>query len=73
MVGRYGKKAIEKVEKVMKEMKADTLTSAKPGKKVASRSQSIAIRLSDARAAGGKVPPPKKSSARRASSRRHET
>jgi len=40
----------------------------KYGKKVTSRKQAIAIGLSQARAAGGKVPPPKKPSARRASS-----
>ena len=68
MAGRYGKKATEKVEQVMKEMKAGTLKSGKSGKKVTSRSQAIAIGLSEARAAGGKVPPPKKSAARRASS-----
>ena len=40
----------------------------KYGKKVTSRKQAIAIGLSQARAAGGKVPPPKKPSARGASS-----
>jgi hypothetical protein len=68
MASRYGKKASEKVEKVMKEMKAGTLKSGNSGKKVTSRKQAIAIGLSEARAAGGKVPPPKKSSAKRASS-----
>ena len=43
MAGRYGKKASEKVEKVMKEVKAGTLTSANSGKKVTSRRQAIAI------------------------------
>jgi len=65
MASRYGKKASEKVEKVMKEMKAGTLKSGNSGKKVTSRKQAIAIGLSEARAAGGKVPPPKKASARR--------
>ena len=68
MAGRYGKKATEKIDKVMKEMKAGTLKSGKSGTKVTSRRQAIAIGLSEARAAGGKVPPPKKSSAKRASS-----
>jgi hypothetical protein len=68
MASRYGKKASEKVEKVMKEMKAGTLKSGNSGKKVTSRKQAIAIGLSEARAAGGKVPPPKKASAKRASS-----
>ena len=68
MAARYGKKATEKVEEVMKEMKAGTLKSGKSGTKVTNRRQAIAIGLSEARAAGGKVPPPKKSSAKRASS-----
>lgn len=69
MASRYGKKASEKVEKVMKEMKAGKLKSGKSGKKVTSRKQAIAIGLSEARAAGGKVPPQKKASAGRARSR----
>jgi len=68
MASRYGKKASEKVEKVMKEMKAGTLKSGHSGRKVTSRKQAIAIGLSEARAVGGKVPPPKRSSAKRASS-----
>ena len=52
---RYGKKAQEKVHKVMKERKAGTLRSGKSGKKVTSRKQAIAIGLSEARAAGAKV------------------
>lgn len=68
MAGRYGKKATETVEKVMKEMQAGTLKSGKSRSKVTSRRQAIAIGLSEARAAGGKVPPPKKSSAKRAPS-----
>ena len=68
MAGRYGKKATEKIDKVMKEMKAGTLKSGKSGTKVTNRRQAIAIGLSEARAAGGKVPPPKKSSAKRVSS-----
>ena len=67
MASRYGKKASEKVEKAMKELKAGTLKSGDSGKKVTSRKQAIAIGLSEARAAGGKVPPPNKTSARRAS------
>lgn len=53
---RYGKKASEKVEKVMHEMKEGTLRSGGSGKKVTSRKQAIAIGLSEARAAGAKVP-----------------
>jgi uncharacterized protein DUF6496 len=67
MAKKYGKKASEKVGKAMHERKAGTLRSSS-GKKVTSRKQAIAIGLSQARAAGGKVPPPKKSSARRTSS-----
>ena len=67
MAKKYGKKASEKVAKAMHERKAGTLRSSS-GKKVTSRKQAIAIGLSQARAAGGKVPPPKKPSARRASS-----
>jgi hypothetical protein len=53
---RYGDKAAEKVEKAMHEMKEGTLHSGKSGKKVTSRKQAIAIGLSQARKAGGKVP-----------------
>ena len=62
-MARYGKKAAEKVEKVMKERKAGTLKSGRSGKKVTSRKQAIAIGLSEARRAGGKVPPAPKRSA----------
>ena len=57
---RYGKKAQEKVHKVMKERKAGTLRSGKSGRKVTSRKQAIAIGLSEARAAGAKVPKKRK-------------
>jgi hypothetical protein len=56
----YGKKAGDKVEKVMKEKKAGTLKSGRSGKKVTSRKQAIAIGLSEARKAGGKVPAAKR-------------
>ncbi len=59
MASKYGKKASEKVGKVMKELKAGKLKSGKSGKKITSRKQAIAIGLSEARAADGKVPPPK--------------
>ena len=52
----YGKKASDKVEKAMDEMKHGTLKSGGSGKTVTSRKQAIAIGLSEARAAGGKVP-----------------
>ena len=53
---RYGDKAAEKVEKAMHEMHEGKLHSGKSGKKVTSRKQAIAIGLSQARKAGGKVP-----------------
>ncbi len=55
-MARYGEKAQEKVEKVMHEMKRGELRSGRSGKKVTSRKQAIAIGLSEARRAGGKVP-----------------
>ena len=64
-MARYGKKAQEKVHKVMKERKQGTLRSGGSGKKVTSRKQAIAIGLSEARKAGGKVPPPKKRAAKK--------
>jgi hypothetical protein len=53
---RYGKKASEKVERAMHELKEGTLRSGASGKRVTSRKQAIAIGLSEAREAGGKVP-----------------
>ena len=53
---KYGDKAAEKVEKAMHEKKRGTLRSGRSGKKVTSRKQAIAIGLSQARRAGGKVP-----------------
>jgi hypothetical protein len=58
---KYGKKASEKVERAMHERKRGTLRSGGSGKKVKSRKQAIAIGLSEARRAGGKVPKKKKS------------
>jgi hypothetical protein len=68
-MAKYGKKASQKVKKAMHERKRGTLRSGRSGKKVTSRKQAIAIGLSQARRAGGKVPRRKKSS-RRSSSRR---
>ena len=63
MANRYGKKAEDKVKRAMHERKEGTLRSGSTGKKVTSRKQAIAIGLSEARRAGGKVPPgPKKKS-----------
>jgi hypothetical protein len=61
-MARYGKKASEKVERAMRERKKGTLKSGRSGKKVKSRKQAIAIGLSEARRAGGKVPRKKSSS-----------
>ena len=66
-MARYGKKAAEKVEKAMHERKRGTLRSGRSGRKVTSRKQAIAIGLSQARRAGGKVP--SKESARASKSR----
>ncbi len=57
MANRYGKKAETKVKRAMHGRKAGTLRSGSTGKKVTSRKQAIAIGLSEARRAGGKVPP----------------
>ena len=65
-MARYGKKAQQKVRRAMHERKRGTLRSGRSGKKVKSRKQAIAIGLSEARRAGGKVP----SRRRRKSSRR---
>ena len=55
-MARYGKKAQQKVKRAMHEKKKGTLKSGRSGKKVTSRKQAIAIGLSEARRAGGKVP-----------------
>ena len=65
---RYGKKAQEKVEKSMHELKRGTLKSGS-GKKVSNPKQAIAIGLSKARAAGGKVP--KKRTTKKSSGSKH--
>ena len=57
---RYGDLASQKVGKAMHERKHGTLRSGRSGKKVTSRKQAIAIGLSEARRAGGKVPSKKK-------------
>jgi hypothetical protein len=57
---KYGEKAGEKVERAMHEMHRGKLRSGRSGKKVTSRKQAIAIGLSEARRAGGKVPAKKK-------------
>jgi hypothetical protein len=56
MARKYSRKAAAKVGRAMKERKAGTLKSGRSGRKVKSRKQAIAIGLSEARAAGAKVP-----------------
>ena len=65
MARKYGKKAQRKVRQVMRERKRGTLRSGRSGKKVTSRKQAIAIGLSEARRAGGKVPRRRRKSSRR--------
>lgn len=67
-MAKYGPKASEKVEKAMHERKRGALKSGS-GRKVKSKKQAIAIGLSQARKAGGKVPK-KKSSSKKSSSAR---
>ena len=69
-MARYGKKASQKVEKAMHERKRGTLKSGRSGKKVKSRKQAIAIGLSEARRAGGKVPRKKSSSSKKSPTRK---
>jgi hypothetical protein len=56
MARKFSKKASAKVGRAMKKRKAGTLKSGGSGKTVKSRKQAIAIGLSEARAAGAKVP-----------------
>lgn len=67
---KYGPAATTKVAKVMHERKEGTLKSGRSNTKVTSRKQAIAIGLSEARAAGAKVPEKKaaKKSAKKAAS-----
>jgi hypothetical protein len=71
MARRYGKKASQKVKRAMHERKRGTLRSGRSGRKVKSRKQAIAIGLSEARKAGGKVPR-KRAGARRIQPERHD-
>jgi hypothetical protein len=64
-MAKYGKKAQDKVEKAMHERKRGTLKSGRSGKKVTSWKQAIAIGLSEARRAGGKVPRKRSSSSKK--------
>jgi hypothetical protein len=55
IMAKYSKKAGEKVEETMHEMKEGKLKSGS-GKKVTSKKQAVAIGLSEARKEGAKVP-----------------
>ncbi len=68
---KYSKKAQSSVRRAMKKRKAGTLKSGRSGRKVKSRKQAIAIGLSEARAAGRKVP--KKATGRRKRSKSKRT
>ena len=68
MARRYSKKASAKVGRAMKKRKAGTLRSGRSGRRVKSRKQAVAIGLSEARAAGRKVP--KKTSKRKTAKKR---
>jgi hypothetical protein len=65
MARKYGRKAQQKVKRVMSERKRGTLRSGRSGKRVKSRKQAIAIGLSEARRSGAKVPRKRKSSRRK--------
>jgi hypothetical protein len=64
-MAKYGKKAQSKVKRAMHERKRGTLRSGRSGKRVTSRKQAIAIGLSEARRAGGKVPRKRKAGKKR--------
>ena len=70
-MAKYGRKAQLKVERAMHERKHGTLRSGRSGKRVTSRKQAIAIGLSEARKAGGKVP--KKRASKRSPGRKRTT
>lgn len=56
IMNKFGPKAQKEVRKAVREMKQGTLRSGSDGKKVTSKKQAVAIGLSKARKAGGKVP-----------------
>ena len=64
-MARYGSKARSKVKRAMHKKKRGTLRSGRSGKRVKSRKQAIAIGLSEARRAGGKVPKRRRKSSRK--------
>ena len=70
---QYGALASESVEREMKAMKAGKLKSGGSGRKVTNAKQAIAIGLSEARRAGGKVPPVKKAAVKKAAAKKSAT
>jgi hypothetical protein len=64
-MAKYGKNAQSKVKRALHERKRGTLKSGRSGRKVTSRTQAIAIGLSEARKAGGKVPRKRKTGSRK--------
>ncbi len=70
-MAKYGEKAEKKVKRAMHERKHGTLRSGRSGKRVTSRKQAIAIGLSEARKAGGKVPRRKSKTTRKTKGRAH--
>ncbi|MET0792031.1 MAG: DUF6496 domain-containing protein [Polyangiaceae bacterium] len=67
---KYGSTVAATVKKVMHERKAGTLRSGRSKKKVTSRKQAIAIGLSEARAAGKKVPKANKKKTKKRAAKR---
>jgi hypothetical protein len=68
---KYGREAADEVAAALHEMKVGTLKSGS-GEKVKSRKQAIAIGLSEARKAHGKVPPKKHVADRREARATHQ-
>ena len=64
-MARYGQKARSKVKRALHKRKRGSLKSGRSGKRVKSRKQAIAIGLSEARRAGGKVPKRRRKSSRK--------
>ena len=64
-MARYGSKARSKVKRALHKRKRGTLKSGRSGRRVKSRKQAIAIGLSEARRAGGKVPKRRRKSSRK--------
>ncbi len=55
-MAKYGPRAQQKIGRVMREYGAGKLKSGRSGKTVTSQKQAVAIAISEARKAGGKVP-----------------